>query len=869
MWGHMSTTDLPGPSLLAGRYRLVERLGSGGMSVVWRGFDEVLGRQVAVKVLPQANSADPSFRRRLRAEAQAAARLSHPHITNVYDYGEATSADGSPMPFVVMELVDGESLAAVLARVRVLPWPAAVRICAEVAAALAAAHARGIVHRDVTPANVMLTASGAKVVDFGISALIGENDIDPDGSLLGTPAYLAPERLEGGQVSPATDVYAVGLLIYRTLIGQLPWDVGTTTALLRAHQYTEPEPLPPVEGLPPAVAALVGRCLEKLPDDRPSSAELAHVLAGIVAQGPKSSPLVADWGDPSENTTILPWQHGTADVPRPSVTPPVRGLASGSARPVAARSSSGAVYGVPVSGVPVSGVPVSGVPVSGVPVSGGPASGVPVSGAVVSAGQGADAPVSGAPVSGAPVSGAPVSGVPVSGVPVSGVPVEAPGAVHPVISAAASGSIAGGVASGVPGDPAAGDAAGTGIVPSVPVAAGHDGASVRPAAFDVGSSKLTPGGGASGGASVPAQRSGGSASAGAAPSAAGAGASGGPLQEVAFAHTYPHDEGQAGAGRGAAGHGPNGAGPDGRGPNGYAPNGYGPNGHGRDGHGAGAPRTSTRRRRALVAVGAVAAVGAAGYGWTVWNDQPPRDGSAQAALPHEPGPRSCVVTYSVLADDGKKFKAGLTVTNNAAAAIADWNLRFVLLGDQKLTGHGGLKLKQQGHDVVAESSEVIHPSRTVVLDMSGGYQQSNAVPVAFALNGLMCDAMVSPRPGAAPRPVRNVAGPNPGGVPGRPGPDGVVPIVSTAPGGVVVTVGTLPPGTTMPPVTTTDPTVPVTVTTTTNPPPPGPPPPIETTTTAAPTETTKKGKGKIIKKLKKKIKKLKASASASASPDPT
>ena len=260
MWGHMSTTDLPGSSLLANRYRLVERLGAGGMSVVWRGFDEVLGRQVAVKVLPPSTSADPSFRRRLRAEAQAAARLSHPHITNVYDYGEATTVDGEPVPYVVMELVDGESLAAVLARVRRLPWPAAVRICAEVSAALAAAHARGIVHRDVTPANVMLTPTGAKVVDFGISALIGENDIDPDGSLLGTPAYLAPERLEGGQVSPATDVYAVGLLIYRTLIGQLPWDVGTTTALLRAHQYTEPEPLPPVEGLP-AAGVRVGRAV--------------------------------------------------------------------------------------------------------------------------------------------------------------------------------------------------------------------------------------------------------------------------------------------------------------------------------------------------------------------------------------------------------------------------------------------------------------------------------------------------------------------------------------------------------------------------------------------------------------------------------
>jgi serine/threonine-protein kinase len=311
----MSTTDLPGSSLLAGRYRLVERLGAGGMSVVWRGFDEVLGRQVAVKVLPPSTSADPAFRRRLRAEAQAAARLSHPHITNVYDYGEATTVDGEPVPYVVMELIDGESLAAVLARTRRLPWQHAVRITAEVAAALAAAHARGIVHRDVTPANVMLTPTGAKVVDFGISALIGENDIDPDGSLLGTPAYLAPERLEGGQVSPATDVYAVGLLIYRTLIGQLPWDVGTTTALLRAHQYTEPDPLPAVEGLPRSVDALVGRCLEKRPADRPSSAELARVLAQIAASAPMATRgYVPDWGESGEDTTILPAQRSYPDI---------------------------------------------------------------------------------------------------------------------------------------------------------------------------------------------------------------------------------------------------------------------------------------------------------------------------------------------------------------------------------------------------------------------------------------------------------------------------------------------------------------------------------------------------------------------------
>ncbi|MEU4240379.1 serine/threonine-protein kinase [Actinoplanes sp. NPDC026619] len=319
----MSTTDLPGASLLADRYRLVERLGAGGMSVVWRGFDEVLGRLVAVKVLPPSTSTDPAFRRRLRAEAQAAARLSHPNITNVYDYGEAVTVDGEPVPYVVMELIDGESLAAVLARARRLPWQHAVRISAEVAAALAAAHSRGIVHRDVTPANVMLTQTGAKVVDFGISALIGENDIDPDGSLLGTPAYLAPERLEGGQVSPATDVYAVGLLIYRTLIGQLPWDVGTTTALLRAHQYVEPDPLPPVEGLPPAVAALIGRCLEKRPSDRPSSAELAHVLAGIAAGAPGvARGYVPDWAENGEDTTILPSQRSYSEVIQREQIPP-------------------------------------------------------------------------------------------------------------------------------------------------------------------------------------------------------------------------------------------------------------------------------------------------------------------------------------------------------------------------------------------------------------------------------------------------------------------------------------------------------------------------------------------------------------------
>ncbi|MFC0526551.1 serine/threonine-protein kinase [Phytohabitans kaempferiae] len=289
-------------TVLGGRYRLVERLGAGGMAVVWRAYDEVLDRPVAVKVLAPRLASDPNFRWQLRAEAQAAGKLCHPHITSVYDYGEqdfdpevartdrsggsGATAEGEPagkVPYVVMELIDGQSMATVLDNEGPMPWPEAAKACGEVASALAVAHANGVVHRDVKPSNVMLTASGAKVVDFGISALIGANDVTPEGRLLGTPAYLAPERLEGRQVSPATDVYALGLLLYRALTGHLPWEAATTTQMLRAHRYTDPGPLPPVEGLPDAVALLCRRCLAKRPENRPSSAAAAGVLASFSA----------------------------------------------------------------------------------------------------------------------------------------------------------------------------------------------------------------------------------------------------------------------------------------------------------------------------------------------------------------------------------------------------------------------------------------------------------------------------------------------------------------------------------------------------------------------------------------------------------
>jgi serine/threonine protein kinase len=275
-------------SRVGGRYRLIERLGTGGMSVVWRGHDEILGRPVAVKVLARSLADDFRFRSRLRQEAHAAAGLNHPNVTGIFDFG---FDDELTVPYVVMELNDGESVSARLRREGPFPWREAVTIVAQVASALATAHAQGIVHRDVTPANVMLTGAGAKVVDFGISALTGQRDAAADGSLLGTPAYLAPERLGGGPVAPPADVYALGLLLYRCLTGRLPWPAATTTEALRAHLYEEPEPVPSLPGLPSLVPDLCLRCLAKDPAERPTAAQVASSLAALVG-GALCPPLV-------------------------------------------------------------------------------------------------------------------------------------------------------------------------------------------------------------------------------------------------------------------------------------------------------------------------------------------------------------------------------------------------------------------------------------------------------------------------------------------------------------------------------------------------------------------------------------------------
>jgi serine/threonine protein kinase len=264
--------------VLGGRYRLASQVGAGGMAIVWQAYDTVLARTVAVKVLAAHCADDPQSRDRIRSEAQAAAALSHPNIAQVYDYGEADVA-GEVVPFIVMELIRGSSLHQRLSDGPVLPRYA-MRLCAEIAAALAAAHAEGLVHRDIKPANVMLAPTGAKVVDFGIAAAIRPPGAGPyDVEVVGTPAYLAPERLLHDAVEPASDVYALGVLLYRLLAGHPPWTSETTTQMLTAHIYLEPPPLLPMFHVPASVTELCNRCLAKDPAQRPSAREAAALLA--------------------------------------------------------------------------------------------------------------------------------------------------------------------------------------------------------------------------------------------------------------------------------------------------------------------------------------------------------------------------------------------------------------------------------------------------------------------------------------------------------------------------------------------------------------------------------------------------------------
>jgi serine/threonine-protein kinase len=289
--------------MIGGRYRLDRLVASGGMAQVWEATDEVLARRVAVKILHAHLAADETFVARFRREAVAAARLSHPSIVSIYD--TCSSDDGEA---IVMELVRGQTLRELLDERRWLEPGQAISIIAEVADALETAHGSGIVHRDVKPANILLSTDGRVLVaDFGIAKAGG--DVTTTNSTLGTAKYLAPEQVESKPVDARTDVYALGVVLYETLCGRAPFagDTEAATALARLHQ----EPMRPRNvraGISKQLEDVVMRAMARDPEQRYPSAAAFRAALLSAGRGAASDPpltITSNHPDPSDATVAV------------------------------------------------------------------------------------------------------------------------------------------------------------------------------------------------------------------------------------------------------------------------------------------------------------------------------------------------------------------------------------------------------------------------------------------------------------------------------------------------------------------------------------------------------------------------------------
>ena len=263
--------------VLAARYRLDHLIAAGGMGEVWRAVDLVLERPVAVKLLQAEYAQHAETVARFRAEARHAANLSHPSIAQVYDFGEAMQ--GRPA-FLVMELIAGPPLTEILTR-GPLPLARVLDVVAQVAAGLAAAHAAGVVHRDIKPGNLLVDPSGAvKITDFGIAYALGSAPVTRTGTLIGTPAYLAPERVSGQAAGPPSDLYSLGMVAYECLTGSLPF-TGTAVEIALAHQHQSLPSLP--AAVPRQVAELIAQLTARDPARRPASAGMVAARARALA----------------------------------------------------------------------------------------------------------------------------------------------------------------------------------------------------------------------------------------------------------------------------------------------------------------------------------------------------------------------------------------------------------------------------------------------------------------------------------------------------------------------------------------------------------------------------------------------------------
>ena len=277
---------------IVGRYVLIGPVGYGGVSVVYQAIDTHRGSRCAVKLLSPAFADDEYARRRVSQEALITTRLRHPSVPQVFDYGDATLPDGRVVPYVAMELLSGAMLAGRLAG-GALPWPEAVKLAATIADVLAIAHRRGVVHRDLTPANIMMTDSGPKIIDFGEATTVQAV------SALATAQPL-PTRRVSSAADPADDVYALGVLLYQMLTGRSPYQTSSAEAQLHAARlrHIAPTPVLLVPGLPRTIAEVCRACMAKRAEERPAAADQLSFeprpvpeLPGLPAPRPAPEPL--------------------------------------------------------------------------------------------------------------------------------------------------------------------------------------------------------------------------------------------------------------------------------------------------------------------------------------------------------------------------------------------------------------------------------------------------------------------------------------------------------------------------------------------------------------------------------------------------
>ena len=302
--------------LYGDRYRLQLRIAIGGMGEVWQAEDELILRQVAIKILKEEYLSDPLFIERFRTEAKSAALVEHEGIANVYDYGEDTNA-----AYLVMELVPGESLSRIIEREKKLPDTRVLDIMAQTSRALGAAHARGLVHRDIKPGNLLITPDGkVKITDFGIARVGDQVPLTKTGQVMGTVQYLAPEQATGKPSTPATDLYSLGVVAYEALSGKRPFTGENQMAIAMAHINEMPPALQ--ESIDPRVQNLVLSCLAKKPNQRPESATSLAIRAEALLREKKGKPTVRSIKEVEDDPVTELITTDTAPLPRAPIVWP-------------------------------------------------------------------------------------------------------------------------------------------------------------------------------------------------------------------------------------------------------------------------------------------------------------------------------------------------------------------------------------------------------------------------------------------------------------------------------------------------------------------------------------------------------------------